>query len=119
MFEPGKLQHLISTDRATARKVEAAPYTLESLALWLETMPPNEAYDYHNCAGLCLLSQYATAHGDDGENYYSVARQFMAVTGPVDSLGVCSVATKIAQGKPMVFLAALERTYAAIKARAA
>lgn len=44
-------------------KVEADVLSLESLIMWLETMPSGKAYDYYNCEGKCLLDQYANAMG--------------------------------------------------------
>ena len=41
----------------------ANPLTTESLIAWLETMPAQETYDYTDCKGVCLYSQYMVAHG--------------------------------------------------------
>lgn len=57
MFQPDKLKEF-TTDRATARKVEAAPFTLEHLIVWLEGRNHKETFvwsDEHNC----LFAQYA------------------------------------------------------------
>lgn len=108
MFEPGKLQHLISTDRATARKVEAAPFTLEHLAGWIAGNPADAVYCYGN-SGRCLLAQYAEAQG---KGYFPVCYRMTAGDTP-------EFFEYLAVQRPHTFGAALERTRAAIKARAA
>lgn len=37
--------------------------SLQTLIAWLETKPPEEAYDYMCTNGSCFYSQYLTAHG--------------------------------------------------------
>ena len=38
-------------------------FSLESLIAWLETKPAEREYEWANCDGHCLLSQYLAAHG--------------------------------------------------------
>lgn len=46
-------------------EVEAKPgvFSVESLIAWLETQDSAREYEWANCEGFCLLSQYLTAMG--------------------------------------------------------
>lgn len=45
--------------------VETKPdiLSLSTLIAWLEKHPADEAYDYDNCKGHCLIGRYMAAHG--------------------------------------------------------
>lgn len=110
MFEPGKLNHLLEQ-----AKPEASPYTLESLEAWLVKQDPAGRYDFCDCKGRCLISLYAYAVGDDGNQYCAAVDRFMAINGSNEwGLGVVN---DIAVSEPWVFGDALLRTRAAIAAR--
>lgn len=77
-------------------------FSLDGLIGWLETQDPATEYDYWNCRGGCLLSQYLYANGIDGSlfrNYGRLSRQE----------GVGSV---VACEPPHTYGAALERARA-------
>jgi len=67
--------------------------SLEGLITWLETMPADDFYDWHNCRGGCLYGQYAAAHG----LAWTDASKFRAAV------------YSIAYQEPWTFGAALER----------
>jgi len=59
------MKHLSPAEIETIRVPEPKhdPFTLESLAAWLERQPADGAYDWEDCDGGCLIGLYAAAHG--------------------------------------------------------
>jgi hypothetical protein len=45
--------------RSAPLEVKEDPFSLEALVAWLEKRDPNETYNWKDCRGHCLLSQYA------------------------------------------------------------
>lgn len=84
------------------------PLTAERVIGWLESMPAEKAYDFHNCHGGCLWDQYLTAVGvgrDGNLQKWSVP------------FGVLhrSPYRAIASTKPHTFGAALKRARAELR----
>jgi len=89
-----------------------APFTLESLIAWLETMPPQESYRFECTDGSCLIGQYSTAHGQGRLPYYQQTEAFAnAWGGEPDGLRI-SHAERLAVSEPWTFGAALTRARA-------
>lgn len=89
-------------------EVETKPeaFTLDSLIEWLRTQEPEKEYDWFNCYGECLFSQYAMAHAEcrGGESWIMAKSQFRSVGR--FTLGMTSA---IACSLPRTFGAALSR----------
>lgn len=99
MFQPDKLADLIAS-----KPVTPAPFTLESLIAWLEMKAPDENYNWDDCHGRCLISQYIYSTGGNG---------FTGYTNGVDRFEYNGVtAAKIAMPQPWTFGAALSRARA-------
>mgnify|MGYP001602937953 CR=1 FL=1 len=47
------------------KQTETKPvlWSMPSFIGWLEKMPTDKQYDFHNCRGACLLGQYMEAKG--------------------------------------------------------
>jgi hypothetical protein len=117
MFLQSKLsEHLVGDvlgrgDRETSRSTgdlpvaDAAPFTLPHLISWLRTKPADGEYNFHNCEGFCLASQYAYAHGFNGKDPEIASLRFDANIG-------YSNTNVILSEHPWTFGAALERAEA-------
>lgn len=84
-------------DKRWDRQTKADPFSLEGLIAWLEKQPADKTYNFSNCQGLCLLSQYLTASGKKwGFDYGPLIEKAPAVE-------------PVAMTEPWTFGAALER----------
>lgn len=110
MVQPDKLSDLLKP----APVVAPDPFTLESLIAWLRTKDADEAYDWHDCQGRCLIGQYSSEHG--GPRYYhDQCDLFAQVADGKPSSGLLDGGCRaelIAQGEPHTFGAALSRALA-------
>jgi len=80
---------------------------LPTLIAWLETKNPNESYNFDDCKGGCLFSQYIVAHGIP-YNLYGPAPEWLALH---DLYGPIACAYPISR---QTFGAALTRARAAL-----
>lgn len=88
-------------------KTETKPdvFSLEGLIAWLEKQPADEAYNYSDLRGECVICQYLTAHG---EPYGLGYGHFLTPLLRID----------IAAGRTQTFGAALDRARKALGERA-
>lgn len=99
-------------DKTVNPGVTYTPFSLESLIAWLETQDPEKRYDWHQCQGACLLSQYAYAIGEDGSHYNALIPKFKAAMGLSGLDGMYAsfpISSYIAREAPWSYGAALAR----------
>ena len=79
-------------------------FSLDGLIAWLEQQPGETTYNFNDCCGLCLLSQYVTARlgrYSSGDDYCRMA-----------DVGGFNVIQRLAGEEPWTFCAALQRARA-------
>jgi hypothetical protein len=86
-------------------KTKANPLSLENLIAWLEMMPADVEYDFHNCKGACLLGLFMAFNGRAWDNQFYCELHDTKYSGV--KLGA------IAAARPHTFGAALARARAA------
>jgi hypothetical protein len=76
-------------------------FSMDGVIAWLETMPADRAYDYHDCRGACMYGQYMAAHGYSWSTATEIQHDFR------------NYVYRIAFSHPHTFGAALDRARSA------
>lgn len=107
MYRPDKLspQSPSTTDEGDD------PYTLESMARWLEKQPAKGKYNYYNCQGACLIDLFIVATAEP-ETFSPKLHSYHDFLGQERAALFQDV---VARPWPWTFGAALQRSRAALK----
>lgn len=79
-------------------------FSIDGVISWLETMPADQSYDYHDCRGGCFYGQYLAAHGLSWS---------IIVAGGFEAQFMRLVYREVAHAHPWTFGSALDRARSA------